>query len=1032
MKSTTLLSTKRSRRLAFVCCLMLAATPLATAAEPANGTLQWNNGDRLEGQLLGYRDGYVRWDSPQFSSPLEIHSDYIAAVEFPSDRKDKASTEAFRIETSNGDVLFGNLEEINASTIKIRGERIGTLALRRDRVREVRQLKHTQVMYDGPRWLDGWKVLKAGRRVAEWEATEHGHLRTDKYGGELYHDLPELDVAEINLVLRWTGKPGFQIDFSAPVDLVSTRPRPRLSLKSWGNDVVAQSSLATADFQHLLKLTDQQTELRLRLVWDNKSGEVIVYGSGSRVIGRVLVQKPQRGRGFGILVKNRSDDLLIEQIRLSKWNGATTSEDRKPGEGYIRLANGDLVTSAIESLNIRDKTVKLENGDEVAIDDIAVAEFIPLLSRQLQPQHLRFTDGSEIVGTLQNINDTIVIESPVTAEPVSIQSEGLESIRCFQGRTDVFEFHLVGEGSRLGGNLRPVPETGTLGWAPVGSRHAVELEVGAEQMIERRMGQSEGQAGQRATEVVYLRDNSVLIGELLSIDGEQLTLTTPYTGERSVDVTKVRAAEMLQGTGRVNFDGPDWDFLRAARPMQRSQERLEVCDPISLRDLSLFHGGKLTFNCAWDADFVGLLTLHLGTSTKQPRSSIARFTFSGERLSARCLVNAANSRTLPPIPERRATISLEAEDDKLTVWVNGVEAFSADIKKRIEHRGLWLQCGSARGPLGSNKKARKPRLVIERLRVGDGAKRLGAGFAAAGDVEMILKLPRNRIEDPPACVLCSSNGDLLRGALVGLDRDKISFKSRYEEITMPRSDLAALVWLSSSDEKPANPTDALLITLRDGAVFFLSEPKMVGDRIVGKHALLEECSFPLGQVLKIQNSSVDWKSIASTIDWKLEPTPEPKFVEGDLEQGVDSPLVGKSFDEVAIPMLDGRTMRLGDLHGKVVILDFWATWCAPCIRSLPRMQSLAATFPPEAVQLIAVNEEEQAFAIESFLANRDLDLAVGLDSDLAIGRKFAVNALPQTVVIGPEGKVERVFVGAPVDLHKSVHTAVTELLAPDD
>ena len=1029
-RSTGLLETLRG---AFALVLALHIVSHGTA-EQLEGTLQWNNGDRLAGQLLGYNDGYIRWSSPQFGSPLEIHSDFLAAVEFPSDRKESASIEAFRVETTSGDVLFGALAAIDESTIQMRSERFGELALHRGAVREVRQLKHTQVMYDGPRWLDGWKVLKAGRRVAEWEATEHGHLKTDKYGGELYHDLPELEVAEINLVLRWTGKPGFQIDFSAPVDLVATRPRPRLSLKSWGNDVVAQSSLATADFQHLLKLTERQTELRLRLVWDNKSGEVTVYGDGSRVIGRVIVQKPQAERGFGILFKNRSDDLLIEQIRLSKWNGATTSEDRKPGEGYIRLASGDLVTSPIKLLAAGSDTVQLENGDEVRLDRIAVAEFIPNAKGGLQPQHLRFRDGSEIVGALETIDaESIVLKSPATAAPVSIQREGLESLRCFQGRTDVFEFHLTGEGSRLGGNLGPVPETGALGWAPVGARHAVELEVGAEQIIERRMGQPDGPIGERGSEVVYLRDNSVLIGDLLSIDEGNLKLRTPYTGEKSVALSEVRAAEMLQGTGRVSLDGPDWDFLRAARPLQRSQERLEVCDPISMRDLSLFHGGKLTFSCAWDADFVGLLTLHLGTSTKQPRSSIARFTFSGDRLSARCLVNAASSRTLPPIPERRATISLEAADDTLTVWVNGVEAFSADIKKRIEHRGLWLQCGSARGPLGTNRKGRKPRLVIERLRVGDGARRLGAGFAAAGDVEMILKLPRNRLKDPPACVLCSSNGDLLRGNLLRLDRDELSFKSRYEEITMPRSDLAALVWLSRVDvEDATTEPDALLITLRDGAVFFLNDPQMTDGRITGRHALLEECSFPLGEVLKIQNSMVDWQSVASTIDWRLEPTPEPRFVEGDLEQGVDSPLIGKRFDDVTIPLLGGSDAPLGDQRGKVVVLDFWATWCAPCIRSLPRMQSLVGTFPPGTVRLIAVNQEEKAFAIQSFLANRDLDLEVGLDVDLSIGRKFRVDALPQTVVIGPDGKVSRVFVGAPTDLHKAVHTAISELLEPQD
>ena len=256
-----------------------------TDAQTTPGSIQWNNGDKLPGQLIGFQDDHFQWESDQFSDPLELHSDFIAAVDFPRQKATPAPVGGFRVETVSGDALFGDLVSIDESHIVLASDRLGTVRVRRGSIREIRQLKHTEVLYDGPRWLDDWTVLKAGRRVAEWEATEHGHLRTEKYGGELFHTLPELDVAEINLVLTWSGKPGFQVDFSAPSELVATRPRPRLSLKSWGTDVVAQSSLATADFQHLLKLGDRDTELRLRLVWDNKSGEIVIYGEGSRVLG---------------------------------------------------------------------------------------------------------------------------------------------------------------------------------------------------------------------------------------------------------------------------------------------------------------------------------------------------------------------------------------------------------------------------------------------------------------------------------------------------------------------------------------------------------------------------------------------------------------------------------------------------------------------------------------------------------------------------------------------------------------------------
>lgn len=1006
-----------------------------TIAQTPTGSIHWNNGDKLPGELMGYQDGHFQWKSDQFSDPLELDSDFIAAVDFPRQMGAAVPVGGFRVETASGDALFGDLISVDDSAIVLASERLGTVRIRREFVREIRQLKHTEVLYDGPRWLDDWTVLKAGRRVAEWEATEHGHLRTEKYGAELYHDLPELEVAEINLVLTWTGKPGFQVDFSAPSELAATRPRPRLSLKSWGTDVVAQSSLATADFQHLLKLNDRESELRLRLVWDNKSGEIVIYGEGSRVLGRVVVEKPQPGVGFGVLVKNRSDDLTLEQIRLSKWNGATGSEDRQPGQGYVRLANGELANETIDLMSVQASEVRLRSGKTLAIADIAVAEFVPTGAREFQPQHIRFSDGSEFSGRIEYVDDaTLRVVVPAIEGQLSVKRDGLESIRCFQGRTNEYEFHLTTSVGRLSGNLRPVPESDAVGWAPVGSKYAVRLEVGVEQTIERRASREDGPVLQRGNEVVYLKDNSVLIGDLVAVNGTELTVATPYSGQKQVPVSEVSAAEMMQGTGRVNLDRPEWEFLRSARPLQRSQDRLEVSDPISMRDLSLYHGGKLTFTCSWDDDFVGLLTLHLGTSTKQPRSSVARFTFSQDRLSARCLVNAAASRNLPPIGERRATISLESTDDRLTAWVNGVEAFSTELKDRIEHRGLWIQCGSARGPMFGGDGNQKPRLVIERLRVGDGAGRLGAGFAAAGDVEMLLKLPRNRVKDAPSCVLCSTNGDLLRGDLLLLDGEVCRFQSRYEQVSLPREDVAALVWLGHTDEvtQPRPQDRSLLITLRDGSVFYLQDTRVVDDQIVGQHGLLGECSFPLGNVLKVQNGAVDFQSVASIVNWKLEKTPEPNFIEGELEPGLQSPLIGQTFDDVTIPMLKGGEIRLGDLRGNVVVLDFWASWCAPCIKSLPRMVALTKAFESDQLRFIAVNEEEQKFTIESFVSSRDLQMEVGLDADLTIGRRFNVEALPQTVILDVEGKVARVFIGVPAELHNSVQAAIAELLPPED
>ena len=253
---------------------------------------------------------------------------------------------------------------------------------------------------------------------------------------------------------------------------------------------------------------------------------------------------------------------------------------------------------------------------------------------------------------------------------------------------------------------------------------------------------------------------------------------------------------------------------------------------------------------------------------------------------------------------------------------------------------------------------------------------------------------------------------------------------------MPRSEVSALVWFQHM--QPVNEQvgaerseDSVRITLRDGSVFFLKQPTIIGEAIVGEHDVLRTCTIPLNQGLKIQNGNGTWPSVAN-VDWKLEPTAEPQFVDDAFEQGTSSPLIGTDVREIVIPMLSGDPLRLGDEQDKIVVLDFWASWCAPCIRSLPKLIPLVSSFSDDQVKLIAVNQAEAPFTINTFLASRDLNLLVGLDTETALARQFGVTSIPQTIIIGTSGKVERVFVGAPANLHQSISQAIQELLPPSD
>jgi thiol-disulfide isomerase/thioredoxin len=120
---------------------------------------------------------------------------------------------------------------------------------------------------------------------------------------------------------------------------------------------------------------------------------------------------------------------------------------------------------------------------------------------------------------------------------------------------------------------------------------------------------------------------------------------------------------------------------------------------------------------------------------------------------------------------------------------------------------------------------------------------------------------------------------------------------------------------------------------------------------------------------------------------------------------------GDATPTLELPRLDGKQQRLSDYRGKVVVINFWATWCGPCVEEMPSLARLARNLANESFALITVNFGEKPRRIESFLEKHALDLPVLVDSDMRASRAWVKKGLPTTFILGADQEIRYQVLG---------------------
>ncbi len=1075
-------------------------------------SLRWRNGDLLDGKLLEGGAGKVRFSAPLFAGPLELASGQLESIRFPAGEPDGSDGDGavFEVTLKNGDRLRGVLVSVDDAHIVFRCAPLSApVAIRRDKA-----LRLSRIASGGHGLADlgdpgEWTSTGRERKPSDWFTGVRGELSTHQWSGNLFREIELPEKVEIRFRARFpAGRPNVQVGFLRD-------PQNGPMLETWDDHLVLTHRTR---FAQVMKLGEATREIQLRLFWDQASGRTVVCDPSGKELaslqGTTGPENPDRSRrlsdplrrGFSILSRNPEMNFVSLEIR--PWDGTAVplidlTRPRlqwKDGPGKVGSTPLTLPPGS-NRLQLGRETRSLADLMEWVISPESDAPGNGTFAAEPSTR-IAWNSGTSIGGDFVRIGPDLLELLPAWSEtPVLASLSGAREIR-FPENTEALlsgKDTLKAAAITLRGTVRlapPMPgETSSLiAWQPPGAVDAVALAPGADLTIVRGSDADDpaGQAVGLDQARLYLRNEEILAGEMISFDTEKVVFTSRLTGRIEIPAREVRALDT--GTsGRIleGFRDPGWEEIE-----EDADDVTFTPDSVTMRaggfgNPSILLGDRILFEADWQETY-GAMTVRLFASGPDAgnASTDVIIAAQGNRIFVGKLnENGAFSFTGDQIPiaDNRASVEISARPEEVEIRINGKSALTMKVEPgHVSGNGIYFKMGG--GWQGWNQPGCI--LVMNRFRIESSPGSIPLRIIDPRAKSQALGIPRPLREKPPTHLLVAPNGDILRGTLESADRATVRFHANGQSLSLPRDRVSTIVRLDppvmpstgaapedegdaqangpvpdavdedderDDDEGTKRDADAAVreaaladerfrtlqgyrfkvshsLVLRDGSRLRLDGKAVEDARLAGQSPVLGKCLVSLDQVRQIRLSpplpleETEPMDLAAFHDWRAVFMPDPVIPKAG--EASASPMVGKEAPPIELTLLDDSTFRLADHRGKVVVLDFWATWCGPCIKAMPEVKDAVAAFPPGVVTLMTVNQGETPPLITPFLEARGWqDTPVALDFNMKVGDSYGVEGIPHTVVVDPEGKIAWVHSGFSPDLKQKLFEAVAKVLS---